>query len=112
MHHGDLEHSASMSFSDIPLEEGITWVKKFRAHSAPSFACPLKHAGFLDVPVSFLLCEEDRVIPQSIQRGEIEMIEQKSGNKVDVTTLKTGHCPSVSNPQAVIDWLVTLATNP
>lgn len=109
MHHTDHAQSASLSFSDLPQEEGISWVKSFRAHSAASFACALRYAGYLDVPVSYLLCEEDLVIPHSIQREEIEMIEQKTGNKVDVTTVKSGHCPTASNPQAAIDWLVTLA---
>lgn len=111
MHHSDLAQSASLSFSDLPPEEGIAWVRKFRAHSAASFACPLKYAGYMDVPVSYLLCENDLVIPSKIQKEEIDMIERKSGNKVDVTTVDSGHCPTVSNLQAVLNWLVNLASS-
>ncbi|KAK7743695.1 hypothetical protein SLS62_010472 [Diatrype stigma] len=36
--------------------------------------------------LSFLLCEDDLVIPATVQRDVIEMIEKESGNKVDVTS--------------------------
>lgn len=110
MFQSDLPQSASLSFSDLPAEEGLAWVKRMTRHSAASFATPLSHAGYLDAPVSYLLCEDDQVIPASVQKDEIEMIERKSGNKVDVKTIASGHCPTASNPQVVIDWLLNLAS--
>lgn len=110
MFQSDPPHSASLSFADLPPEEGLAWVKRMARHSAASFATPLSHAGYLDAPVSYLLCENDLVIPATIQRGEIEIIESKSGNKVDVQTIACGHAPTVSNTGSVVEWLVKLAS--
>ncbi|CZR55098.1 uncharacterized protein PAC_04984 [Phialocephala subalpina] len=87
-------------------EEGEAWIRKMSCHSAISFTNELTYAGYKDVPVSYLVCEEDLVIPLKNQREEIEMIERESGRKVDVTSIKTGHVPIASQPQLVIDWIL------
>lgn len=78
-------------------------------HSAISFSNELTYAGYKDVPVSYLVCEEDLVIPLKNQKEEIELIEKVSGRKVDVTSIKTGHIPIASQPQLVIDWFLDVA---
>lgn len=78
-------------------------------HSAISFANELTYAGYKDIPVSYLVCEEDLCIPPNIQREEIEKIEKVSGRKVDVTSIKTGHVPPASQPQLVVDWILSVA---
>ena len=109
MYQDPISRTAEISFSDLPKEEGEAWVKKFPKHSAISFAGELTHAGFKDVPVSYLVCEGDLCIPPKIQREEIEMIEKESCRPVDVTSIKAGHCPSGSKPQEVIDWFLDVA---
>lgn len=84
-------------------------MKKFPHHSAVSFAGELTYAGYKDIPVSYLLCEEDLCIPVNIQRQGIDLIEKVSGKKVDVTSIKAGHCPTESAPQKVIDWILDVA---
>lgn len=112
MYHPNQPLSASHSFSDISPEEGLAWVKRFAKHSSVSFTNPLTYPGYKYIPVSYLLCEEDVVIPPSIQRAEIEMIERESGNKVDVTSIKAGHVPIVSQPQKVVDWILKVVGSP
>lgn len=112
MYHPNQPLSASHSFSDISPEEGLAWVKRFVKHSSVSFTNPLTYPGYKYIPVSYLLCEEDVVIPPSIQRAEIEMIEGESGNKVDVTSIKAGHVPIVSQPQKVVDWILKVVGSP
>ncbi|MCJ1414016.1 hypothetical protein MMC32_000341 [Xylographa parallela] len=110
MYHDSLiSRSAALSFSDLPQAEGEAWVKKFVRHSAVSFTNELSHAGYKDVPVSWLLCEDDMCIPPKTQKEAIEMIERESGEKVDVTSIKAGHCPSISKPQEVIHWFSDVA---
>ncbi len=106
MHHVDITRSAEICFSDISMEEGEAWMKKFTSHSAASFPSELTHAGYKDIPVSYLVCEDDLCIPPKTQREEIDMIERASGRKVDVTSIDAGHIPIVSKPQEVIDWLL------
>ncbi|KAI0478138.1 Alpha/beta hydrolase fold-1 [Xylaria cf. heliscus] len=109
LHFRDPEGSAASCFSDIPKEDGLYWHSQFALHSAVSFVNPLTHAGYKDVPVSYLLCEGDLVISPEIQRREIEMVEAETGSKVDVTSIKAGHCPNVSVPETVVDWILHVA---
>ncbi|KAI1367926.1 Alpha/beta hydrolase fold-1 [Xylaria arbuscula] len=110
LHFADMERSAPICFSDVPKEEQMYWQSQFALHSAVSFTNPLTYAGYKDVPVSYLLCEEDLVIPADWQRKEIELIEAETGSKVDVTSIKAGHCPTVKHLDKVVDWFVHLAT--
>ncbi len=99
MRHEPFEESARLTFSDLPLEEGIEWVKKMPLHSAPSFQGKLTYPGYRYVPVSWIFCENDLILPPDFQRQCIEMIEKESGNKVDVHSIKTGHVPITSAPE-------------
>jgi len=109
MFQDNISQSAALCFSDIPQEEGELWAEKFGCHSSASFANELTYAGYKDVPVSYLLCEDDLVVPAKNQREEIALIEKESGNMVDVTSIKAGHCPNVSMPETVINWIALLA---
>ncbi|KAI0421083.1 Alpha/beta hydrolase fold-1 [Xylaria grammica] len=109
LYHTNYKTSAALSFSDIPPEEGEAWAAKFTRHSSASFNTPLTYAGYRDVPVSYLLCEDDLVIPKDVQEAEIAMIERESGNKVHVTSIKSGHIPILSMPQEVISWITQTA---
>ncbi|KAI3331731.1 alpha/beta-hydrolase [Xylariaceae sp. AK1471] len=109
LHQIDPELSAAYSFSDLPKEDALRWNAQFSLHSAVSFSNPLTHAGYKDVPISYLLCDEDLVIPPEIQRQEIDMIEKETGNKVDVTTIKAGNCPTASVNDQVVEWLLQVA---
>ncbi|EMR68671.1 hypothetical protein UCREL1_4317 [Eutypa lata UCREL1] len=101
----DIEKAAATSFSHMPPEESERWARKLQKHSAASFASPLTYAGYKDVPVSYLLCEEDRAIPAAVQKAGIELIERESGRPVDVTSIKTGHCPTLSAPKETEGWI-------
>ncbi|KAK6953046.1 hypothetical protein Daesc_005344 [Daldinia eschscholtzii] len=110
MDYVDLPSAATLIVSDLPdAKEREELVKRFQTHSSASFATELTHAGYKDVPVSYLLCGEDAILPPKFQRDWIELIEKESGNKVDVTSLPVGHCPSYTKPQEVIDWIVKAA---
>lgn len=109
MVHDPPEPSAKLTFSDLPLEEGVEWIKKFPQHSAISFVNPLTHAGYKDIPVSYLLCEKDLVIPPDVQKAGIEMIEKESGRKVDVTAIPRDHVPNARYPEEVADWILKVA---
>ncbi|KAE8168335.1 Alpha/beta hydrolase fold-1 [Aspergillus tamarii] len=102
--------SAALCFSDLPAEEGEAWVKRSPRHSAATFTGPLTYAGYKDVPVSYLLCAGDKVIPPGVQQKQIEIIERESSREVDVTVIETGHIPTASAPEKVVDWITGLAS--
>jgi len=109
MYHSNHTASAALSFSDLPSHEGEAWLRKFPKHSAASFATPLTFAGYTVLPVSYLVCEGDLIIPVTVQREEIAMIERESGRAVSVTSISTGHCPMATAPEKVVNWIVNFA---
>ena len=90
-------------------EEGEAVVRDFAKHSATSFVNELTYAGYKDIPASYLVCEEDLIGPPEVQRAGIEMIEQVSGRKVDVTSVKAGHCPNLTAEKETIEWILSVA---
>lgn len=97
------EGHAPTTFSDLPHEEGVEWTKRMSEQSAPSFGTKLTYGGYKDVPVSYLLCENDVVIPPELQQSIIAMIEEESGNKVDVHKIKSDHAPWISHTDSVVE---------
>ncbi|GKZ32065.1 hypothetical protein AbraIFM66950_001174 [Aspergillus brasiliensis] len=97
---------AAACFSDMSSDEGLTWVRQFTRHSAASMANPLTYAGYKDVPVSYLLCTEDLIIPPDLQQKILDTIKRETGREVDVTRIPTGHVPVASAPELVVDWIL------
>jgi hypothetical protein len=106
MYYTDMQTLARIAFSGIPHDEALKWANRLGWHSSTSFGNPLQYAGYKDVPVSWLLCEEDLSIPAVYQRTAIEMIERTRGRKVDVTSLPSGHVPMVMFGDEVVQWMV------
>ncbi|KAI3400379.1 hypothetical protein diail_3396 [Diaporthe ilicicola] len=101
--------AAKLVIAEVPEEEGQRLTRELCYHSSTSFTNPLTHAGYKDVAVSYLLCENDIVIPHESQIDMIEMMERESGNKVDVTRIQAGHAANVTAMKEVVDWIVMMA---
>lgn len=101
--------TAGMICQLLAPADGEAFVRAFAKHSARSFGDELTHAGYKDIPVSYLFCEEDMAGPPAFQRDMIAMIEEASGRKVDVTKIKADHCPHLSGEKETIDWALNLA---
>ncbi|KAJ7750773.1 hypothetical protein B0H14DRAFT_3166858 [Mycena olivaceomarginata] len=56
----DVAGAAEVSYSDMPLDEALSWASRMREHAVASFQQKLTYAAYKDIPVSYLLCEEDR----------------------------------------------------
>ncbi|KAF2797034.1 alpha/beta-hydrolase [Melanomma pulvis-pyrius CBS 109.77] len=109
MYHEDIPGAARVVFSDLPASEGEAWMRRFPRHTAVSFGNELTHAGYKDIPSAWLFCEKDLCIPATTQREAIALIEKVSGQKVDVTSIETDHCPQARRPELVIDWILDVA---
>jgi hypothetical protein len=72
------------------------------------FPATLSHAGFKDVPVSYLLCTKDLAHEPELQRASIAMMERQIGGDIDVTEIESGHAPNASRPEEVGDWIVSI----
>ena len=62
--------------------------------------------------MSYLICEKDQAVPVEMQRKEIMMVKEESGNVVDVQMIDSGHCPHISAPEKVVDWVLSLVQRP
>jgi len=102
MYVADFEAAAGDVFSDLPRAEGIKLVSQFPGHSTASFAGKLTYAAYKDVPVTYIICEEDKVISPKAQRKMVQMLE-RDGKDVTVVSLKSGHAPNSSQPEKVVE---------
>ena len=109
MVHDDPAATARIILQHMSPEEGETIVKKFAKHSYVSFINELTFAGYKDIPVSYLLCEDDLCIPANVQRAGINMMEKKNGRKVDVISIKADHCPNWTAEKETVKWILDVA---
>lgn len=105
----DIHGSSKVNFSDLPVSEALEWAKLMPEHSSLSFSGELTYAGYKHIPVSYLLCEAEIVVPPKLQQSMIEMIITEAGVKVDVHTIPSGHCPNASMPKTVGQVILKVA---
>ncbi|KAJ7631495.1 Alpha/Beta hydrolase protein [Mycena rosella] len=100
----DASKCGHISFSDLPPEEAVIWAAKLTPHSAISFAQKLTYAAYKDIPVSYLFCEDDKLVTPEQQNKIIAGLESEMGGKtVDRHPVKAGHAVNVSQPKTVVD---------
>ncbi|KAF5540645.1 hypothetical protein FPHYL_12009 [Fusarium phyllophilum] len=104
------EGCASVNFSDLPKAEALPYPKQMTAHSALSFAGPLQNAGYLNIPVAYIVCEKDISVSPAIQRSVIDMISEKSGREVVTFSCVSGHFPTVSIPGKIASFINKVVT--
>ena len=106
-----VEPIAKATFPELEVDKAIEWIKRFPRHSAPSFNGRLTYAAYKYIPASYILCENDFLIPPDTQREYIHRIETESGKAVDVHTLNTGHCPNVTAPDELAKVVANIAAS-
>ncbi|KAM0195690.1 hypothetical protein ACHAPI_006242 [Fusarium lateritium] len=82
-------------------DEALELAKQMPEHSTSSFKEPLTYAGYNDVEVHYIVCEQDKIIPPMFQRGMIEGVKMSAGRDVKVHSLDSGHVPVISQPDNV-----------
>ncbi|KAG4439575.1 hypothetical protein IFR05_004923 [Cadophora sp. M221] len=95
-------------FSDLLEAEAKHYMNLMPNHSTVSFSGELTYPGYKFIPVTYLLTENDKIIPVESQR---EMIAFARGEGVDVKVVKTdsGHCPMLSIPARTVEVLIGAA---
>lgn len=74
-------------------------VSSLKYQSKASFYTPLTYAAYQDVPVSYLLCEQDNALPFSAQQAMVGI----GGPNVVPHVCAAGHSPMLSMPDKVVD---------
>ncbi|KAJ7662911.1 Alpha/beta hydrolase fold-1 [Mycena rosella] len=94
------ETAASRNFSDLPLDQGIEWVKKMPWQSVLSFQGELTYTAYKDVDSAYILCTKDKGLPPDFQRQMVENLKS-GGRTVKVYELEVAHCANISEPEKV-----------
>ena len=105
----DIETIARGTFPDMDLPLAIANVSSMGRHSNLSFTSKVTHAGWKEVPVSWILCELDYIIAPDVQKAYVKRIEEEGGKKVDLCSLATGHAPNATAPEKLAEVLVEIA---
>jgi hypothetical protein len=104
----DTAKIASLAFGDLPAEEALAWANKFSSHSAISFVQPLTYAAYKNIPVSYVLCEEDKIVSPEQQNKIIAGLESEMGGKVvDRYSVKSDHDLPLSQPMVMVEMVRT-----
>ncbi|KAL4961313.1 alpha/beta hydrolase [Aspergillus stella-maris] len=80
----------NLFFHDVPA--GSEWASKLNPTSWATTIAPATGAAYLDIPTSYLICEEDRALPLFLQDMMIEMA-RSNGAAIGTEKVKMGHSP-------------------
>lgn len=92
----------ALFFHDVP--DGREWVKLLRPHAWVTKNSPATGAAYLEIPSSYLLCEDDRAIPLAAQEAMVEKARQK-GARFETERVKTAHTPWLVVPDEVAEYI-------
>jgi hypothetical protein len=70
---------------------------------------PLTNDAYSVVPLGYLICEGNRVLPQAFQEKMIKMTEERSGKNVEIYRCKGGHQAFLSCTLLVADAIAKFA---
>ena len=103
-----LHNSIEKFYHDIPPEEAQKYNSRLKTHSVATFMSPMTYAAYKEIPSTYLMCKNDRMITYGLQR---EMVEKAvaAGAQVDVVTCDAGHSPFLSQPDLVVRLIARAA---
>lgn len=61
-------------------------------------------AAWRNIPVVYLVCENDRIAPVEVQEAMANNVKEAGGDLI-VERIASGHSPYLSQPGAVADFL-------
>lgn len=100
---------AGAVFNDMPWEDAYTAAQNLGAHSAAAFMTPVTQIAYDKIPVTYVVCEKDLVIPTENQMKYVARVEEASGKKPHVVKLDAGHCPNASMPEKLAEVVAEAA---
>ena len=71
------------------------------SHPVSTLSVPVTYTAYLEIPSTYIICENDNALPLAAQET---MIAQGEG-AFDVERCKEGHSPFISNPGFIVDCI-------
>ena len=72
----------------------------------------VSHEAFREVPVTYLLCENDQGLPVEVQKMMFGKIEEAGVKVVTIESCEGSHSPFLSMPEKVVEVVVRAAEAP
>jgi hypothetical protein len=94
----------STFFTDLPVAEAEHWTSTLRPFILEALMTPVAEVDPKDWNISFLLTENDRVMPINGQEWMIGRARDL-GAKIEVTRIFADHFPFLSHPEETASWL-------
>ena len=92
-------------YQDLPPEEAGYWVSRLTKQSRyTALSEEGIYAGYLDVPVWYLLCTVDQTVPFDIQQGIVKAAKA-AGAQVTTRSLECGHSPMLVYPDETVEFI-------
>jgi hypothetical protein len=86
-------------YNDVPKSMADELTSKLVHQSKSSFNTPLTYPAYQEIPVSYLLCEQDNAIPLAAQKAMAEI----GGPTVVSHVCTASHSPMLSMPGKVVE---------
>ncbi len=99
----DVSAAAPLFYADCAPSAVSDSLKRLGPQNSVSFVQPLRHAAWREIPSTYVVCTEDRVIAVPYQRA----LAKRAGSTV--VEWPTSHSPFLSRPDLVAALLASLA---
>lgn len=90
-------------YSDLDDSEAAKYVGKLVHHSLEAVRTPLTYEAYRDVPTNYIYCTQDTGFPLEGQKKISGILGE---GLVKTYSIDAGHCPMLSQPQAVADAIL------
>ena len=97
--------SASKVFSDLSDSQALHYQSLQSLQSTVCYTGKCLYEAYAHIPVTYILCTQDEVLPLEFQLERVEVMKARGG-KVDVRRLESGHCPNVSRVEETARMMV------
>jgi hypothetical protein len=98
-------------YHDLPEPDARKYAALLKPLSLGVLDGKVEYAGWKDVKVRYLVCEEDRMVPVAAQKGQIDAA-RALGVTVEAEILPSGHCPFLSRVTETGDFVRRAAGEP
>jgi pimeloyl-ACP methyl ester carboxylesterase len=99
-HLATVNNPANFFFHDLPDQRASDLAKDLTA--SPHLASALSNNAYGTLPMGYLVCEADRLLPAELQRAMIEGAENVGSFVMEVFTCKVGHECFFSDQEGVV----------
>ncbi|ORY10553.1 Alpha/beta hydrolase fold-1 [Clohesyomyces aquaticus] len=104
---GPVIHCKNVSdvfYNDLPDSDKKKYVSLLETHSFGTQNTKATANAWLEIPNSYLLCEEDNAIPAVAQEAMVEQAKSM-GAEFEVERIKASHSPFLSMPDETVDFI-------